>query len=494
MIMLKQLQQWRQLPQLKARQAWEQTVVWQRLRFLNSDNLEKCLHWLSQSGRVALYYAGPGPLLYLYVGVAAAHLPILTRMAEDYGFLLREKIPSVVIPPPAKMTAISDLPWEQAFLAHIVRGALFVSPVGEEDKEGSYFPQPKKPTQRPTLSLPPPQPGLTLQPSWNGQQPPEELTAVAPNPVQWLLGRTRQNMLLQTPARLNLYGQTDSLSEWLSHMIGHALSQNHANLAVIDGTGTLVPRLKRRETVTRLLGDQLLYLDMDSTIIANGFNPLAPVPGEGEKDTLRRWQSWLAGMGVPPSGLDMLPKAQTEAVQTVPDLRKWIASPDQRHQVPAVTRLTQALDKLCATRIIQEWLDWPTNPFAHLPNGALLFSCQTQGKWERQHLLHAILLGCLNSPDSRIVVHGFPWKEIEMSTQIKKHPEIVVTNGPPLIEAKTVLVSTPPTGMQRLANQFFPGNDLMLENLLLLRSGEGVVIANQTATLVTWRQKTQCSN
>ncbi|MCP4425810.1 MAG: hypothetical protein GY803_15060, partial [Chloroflexi bacterium] len=177
--MLKQLQQWRQLPQLKARQAWEQTAVWRRLRFLNSGDLEKCLHWLSQSGRVALYYAGPGPLLYLYIGVAAANLPTLTRMAGDYGFLLKEKLPSVVIPPPAKMVTVTDLPWERAFVAHIVRGALFVSPVGEKNKVGSYFPQPERPTQRPAISLPPLQPGLTLRPSWNGQRPPEALTAAA---------------------------------------------------------------------------------------------------------------------------------------------------------------------------------------------------------------------------------------------------------------------------------------------------------------------------
>ena len=218
--MLKQFQRWWQLPQLKARQAWEQTAVWQRLRFLNSDDLEKCLGWLSQSGRVALYYAGPGPLLYLYIGVAPAQLPTLTRMAEDYGFLLRVKLPSVVIPPPVKMVAVTDLPWEQAFLAHIVRGALFVSPVGEENKAGSYFPQPEEPTPRPTLSLPPLQPGLTLRSSWNGQQPPERLAAVAPDPTRWLLGRSRQGVPLQAAGRLNLYGQNDAISEWLSHMIG----------------------------------------------------------------------------------------------------------------------------------------------------------------------------------------------------------------------------------------------------------------------------------
>ncbi|MCP4428277.1 MAG: hypothetical protein GY803_27635, partial [Chloroflexi bacterium] len=301
-------------------------------------------------------------------------------------------------------------------------------------KVGSYFPQPERPTQRPAISLPPLQPGLTLRPSWNGQRPPEALTAAAPDPTRWLLGRALAGEPLQASDRLNLYGQTDALSEWLSHMIGHTLAQNHANLAVIDGAGTLAPRLKRRETVTRLLGEQLLYLDMDSAIVANGFNPLAPAPGEKGRDTLRRWQDWLAGMGVPQSGLDMLPKAQAEGVQTIPELRKWIDSPDQRHQTTAVTRLKQALDKLCATRIVQEWLDWPTNPFVVLPDGALLFSCKTGGKWERRHLLHAILLGCLNIPGARIVVHGFPWREIAMSARIKTQPNIVVTNGPPVTE------------------------------------------------------------
>ncbi|MEJ2750822.1 MAG: hypothetical protein P8183_23380, partial [Anaerolineae bacterium] len=145
MALWKRINEWRQLPQLRARQAWEQTVIWQRIRFLDSDNLEKCLHWLSQSGRVALYYAGPGPMLYLYIGVTAAHLPTLARMAEDYGFLLREKLSSVSIPPPARMVPVTTLPWEQAFLAHIVQGAHFASPVGNKNRAGSYFPQPEEP-------------------------------------------------------------------------------------------------------------------------------------------------------------------------------------------------------------------------------------------------------------------------------------------------------------------------------------------------------------
>jgi hypothetical protein len=486
MTLLKRLAQWRQLPQLRARQAWDQAVIWQRLRFLNSGDLQKCLLWLSQSGRVALYYAGPGPIHQLYIGVTAVHLPTLTRMAQDYGFLLREKLPSVTIPAVTRMIPTATLPWEEEFLAHIVNGALYVSLAAEENKAGSYFPQPEKLTSNPNISLPQIQPGLTLRPSWNGQRLPGALTAAAPDPTQWLLGRSREGTPLQTAGRLNLYGQTDSLSEWLSPMIGHALAQNHANLVVIDGSGTLVPRLKRRETVTRLLGEHLLYLDMDSVIVANGFNPLAPAPGETEPDTLRRWQAWLAGMGVPQSGLNMLPKAQVEGVQTIPDLRKWIDSPDQRHQTPAVTRLKQALDKLCAARVIQEWLDWPTNPFAILPDGALLFSCQGQGKWDRHHLLHAILLGSLNSPGARIIVHGFPWREIEMSAQNQNHPHLVISNGPPLAEATTILVSSTPAGTQRLAGQFFPGDDLMLENLHLLQPREGVVLSGNTAVLVTW--------
>lgn len=488
MTLWERINEWRLLPQLRARQAWDEAVVWQRLRFLDSDSLEKCLHWLSQSGRVALYYAGPGPLLYLYIGVTAAHLLTLARMAEDYGFLLREKLSSVPIPPPARMVPVTTLPWEQAFLAHIVQGALFASIVGEKKQAGSYFPQPEEPAAQPAIALPPPQPGLTRQPSWNGPPPPDTLTATAPDPTRWLLGRSRQGTPLQAAGQLNLYGQNDALSDWLAPMIGHMLAQNHTHLAVIDGAGSLVPRLKRRETVTRLLGEQLLYLDMDSTIVANGFNPLAPAPGEAAADTLRRWQTWLAGMGVPQSGLGMLPKAQAEAVQTVPDLRKWIDSPDQRHQTPAVTRLKQALDKLCATRVVQEWLDWPTNPFAILAEGALLFSCQTQGRWERRHLLHAILLGCLNSPHTRIVVHGFPWREIEMSASVRRHPHLVISNGPLLDDTTTILVAAPPAGTQRLARQFFPGDERMLENLHLLGPGEGVVISEKTAVQVTWHR------
>ncbi|MCP4423823.1 MAG: hypothetical protein GY803_04960, partial [Chloroflexi bacterium] len=94
----------------------------------------------------------------------------------------------------------------------------------------------------------------------------------------------------------------------------------------------------------------------------------------------------------------------------------------------------------------------------------------------------------LNIPGARIVVHGFPWREIAMSARIKTQPNIVVTNGPPVTEATTILVSAPPADTQRLAHRFFPGNDLMLENLHLLRPGEGVVLSENTAILVAWGQ------
>ena len=57
----------------------------------------------------------------------------------------------------------------------------------------------------------------------------------------------------------------------------------------------LVPRLKRKAAVTRLLGEQLAYVDMDGTSLANGFNPLAAVPGETEEALLQRWQRWFGG-------------------------------------------------------------------------------------------------------------------------------------------------------------------------------------------------------
>src|SRR5690606_2141383 len=132
-----------------------------------------------------------------------------------------------------------------------------------------------------------------------------------------------------------------------------------ANLVVLDGVGDLVPHLKRRAAVTRLLGEQLAYLDIEASALAQGFNPLAAVPGETTAATGRRWQQWFAGMGVHPQGLALLDKAQQVGLGDIPALRQWLRQVERQGPQVAVSSLALALDRLLAHRPLREWLSWP---------------------------------------------------------------------------------------------------------------------------------------
>jgi hypothetical protein len=78
---------------------------------------------------------------------------------------------------------------------------------------------------------------------------------------------------------VNVYGRQAAVADWLVHQVTQMVHLNPANLVVIDGRGDLVPQLKRKVAVTRLLGQQLAYIDMDSASFVGGYNPLAAVPG-----------------------------------------------------------------------------------------------------------------------------------------------------------------------------------------------------------------------
>ncbi len=124
------------------REKWETGLVWFRLRYLEPEGPTRCLKLLSRPqacGRVALYYLPGKSVSRLYLGIPETHLRLLRRMAADFGFSLKPKPPEVGIPAAQRLTAVTDLPGDRAFMAHIVNEAVFVN--GEKSKSGSYWPQ-----------------------------------------------------------------------------------------------------------------------------------------------------------------------------------------------------------------------------------------------------------------------------------------------------------------------------------------------------------------
>ncbi|MCP5013084.1 MAG: hypothetical protein GY942_24160, partial [Aestuariibacter sp.] len=213
------------------------------------------------------------------------------------------------------------------------------------------------------------------------------------------------NLPLQVNGRVNVYGRQEAVADWLVHQVVQMISISPANLVVIDGRGDLVPKLKRKAAVTRLLGTQLAYLDMDGTSLAGGFNPLAAVPGEDAESQVQRWQQWFQGMAVHPQGIQLLGQAHADGVGDLPALRKWLKQQERQGQYTAVSSLGMAMNRLTASRKLREWLEWPTNPYEILPEGSLFFACKASG-WDRQHLLRSVLLSVMQVEGVYLIVHG----------------------------------------------------------------------------------------
>lgn len=483
------------LPKRRTHAQWGQTLVWYRLRYLTPGGPTRSIRLLSRPqacGRVALYFQPNGAVAQLYLGLPHAHVRLLQRMAADFGFSLTPKPPTVTVPVAPPLSAVAHLPWERPFLAHVVNESLFVSLVeagsGADNPVGRWYSLPQ-PSRRATVSgwqLPcDPVPGLTLQPSWPGQPLPDNLVATEPDVPRWLLGRSAAGRPLHVAGRLNLYGRQAAVADWLVHEVTQLVTLDPANLVVLDGSGDLVPRLKRKAAVTRLLGTRLAYLDIDSTAMANGFNPLAAVPEETDAGLLQRWQRWFGAMNVAPQGVQLLAQAQAAGVTDIPALRKWLKQVERHGQTAAVTSLSLVLNRLTAQRGLREWLEWPVNRFDILPTGALFLACQDTS-WARQQLLLAALLAALQVPGVRLIAHGLPGKGLPLAL-LDSLPQLILSNGPLLPEATVVLTASHGSGLATLQRRFLAGDDRLGENLALLRSGEAMVLGDGAPFFTTWQ-------
>lgn len=268
----------------RARLAWEGELDWFRLRYQTPAGPARCLALLSRPeacARVALCYRPDAAVSRLYLGVPRPYARLVRRMAADFAFSLQPETPDALSPPPPLRPAAA-LPWERPFLAHVVDGALFVSPEAAAEGGGAYFPSaPASPPEEEDLAWALPQTpplGMTTRPEWNGAGPPAHLVATGPDDGRWLLGRTGDGRLLSAAGRVNVYGRREAVADWLAYQVTGLLARNPANLVVIDGGGDLVPRLKRKAAVTRLLGERLTYVDVDGAALIEGINPLAPAP------------------------------------------------------------------------------------------------------------------------------------------------------------------------------------------------------------------------
>jgi hypothetical protein len=279
------------------------------------------------------------------------------------------------------------------------------------------------------------------------------------------------------------------VADWLAYQVTGLLARNPANLAVIDGGGDLVPRLKRKAAVTRLLGERLTYVDVDGAALIEGINPLAPAPGETAAATARRWRQWGSGMGLHPQGVALLGQAHGAGVEDLAGLGAWLKQQEREGGGPAVSGLKATLGRLTRDRRLRQWLAWPTNRFDALPENALFFACKDTG-WDRRQLLRAVLLAVGAVPGVRLILHRFPWEEMGEEDLITP-PDLVVSNGPLAPESTVVLTASHPGGVATLTERFL-GNDARLaEKLSLLGRGEGMVVGGGSVSYAAWRASAQ---
>lgn len=478
---------------------WEANAVWFRVRYTNPSQLRQCIFWLAKAkkvGRVALWYQLDGGLAMLHIGLSPNAETVFVRMAQDYNFFIQERLSEMSLPPVKKLNPLvnKDLPWDISFMAQIVGESVFFASLSEEGG-GDYFPiAPSKKSKGivNTWELPTPNCGLSQQPVWplvNGAA--SELTAVNPDNDKWLLGLSSEGIPLQAGGSLNLYGGREESASWLIEMCTQLIRQQPGNLIIIDGFGNLVPQLKRKNSILRLINSQLNYMDMDNEVVSNGFNPLTAVPGETEADMLLRWKAWFRQMGVHSSNLPMLTNAYNEGVRELMELVRWLELPAQQIKEEQTASLRQRLSSFLQTRTIQEWVDWPDNPFRLLPEGGLLFSCSSQD-WQRTQMLFSVLLGAINSPGARLILHGIPWKELKV--KLPENKKIVLSNGPILKDSKSILVGSHKAHVSNLlGKRYFSENPQLRENLHLLRQYEGVVITPDQPICISWKRDKQLS-
>ena len=470
---------------------WEAGLCWFRLRYLDAASAVKCINLLSRPdvcGRVVLSYMPDTAVSRLYLGLPEPYSRLFQRMVADFGFTAKSAPHGLDIPVAGRMTAVSRLPWGNAFVAHIVNGVAFVEAVEAINTKGDYFPQVLVSEKREQMNrwrlpdLPPI--GMTMQPAWRNEPVQTSLVATAPDPQKWLLGRSKTGTPLHVAGRVNIYGRQGAVAAWLVSQVTQMIRINHENLVVIDGVGDLVSTLKRKAAVTQLLGEQLSYIDFDGLSLASGFNPLAPAPGETDVKVRQRWQRWFQGMNVHPEGVVLLAQAQKDGVTDILGLQKWLKQMERQGQHTAVSNLKMVLERLTSSRTVQERLEWPTNCFDVLPSGAIFFSCKANS-WAREQLLRAFLLGTMAVANARIVVHGFPW-ELAQVPGLEAHEQLVISNGPMAVNSAVVLTESNTKGIVTLADRFLDNDDLLTENLALLGMGESIVMYESDLFYSTW--------
>ena len=480
-------------------QAWLSSLVWYRLRYGSAELAEQGLTVLTGAtgcGRVALLYQ-PQPLPHLYLGLPPVVGAWGQQVAQDYQFSLNR------LTTPQNMTAgrvelALSCDWQRPFLAYLISKQIYLGYQDEDDGKvaaGCFWPQPQASQSAGVWRLPTTPPfGLTTRPVLPTDPIPDTMKVTGKPPQQnWLLGYAPSGQMVQAPTpQVNLYGNRDAVTVWLEQATLTALAIQPAGLIIIDGQGDLTQRLKRHALVTGLLNRKQLILAQltEGSNGRTGFNPLAGVPGEGEAQTVERWQTWFASMGCRGQAEMLLPQAYQEGVRDINKLRLWLAQP-ARLLAPGngLISLQTTLNRLLAEAAIRDWLEWPTNLFATGAERALLCTCPGEA-WGRKQMLKALLLGFQAVDQTRLILTGID------KFSINPAHFVLVGNGLRLPQATPIMTTMPDKLAHELLARFKPKQDAyrLSEQIQLLAPGEGVVLTQAGPVTVSFTRAAAQAN
>jgi len=474
-------------------QAWLSSLAWYRLRYGSAELAQQGLGVLAGvtgCGRVALFYQ-PQPLPQLFLGLPPAEGEWAQRVARDYEASLHQ------VETPESLTAwrvasVIKVDWQRPFLAYLVNEHLFLTYLDEaEPAQGLFWPglRPGQPGNNWQLPVTPPV-GLTTRPHLAAAAIPDELKVSVQEGHRWLLGYAPGNQMIQAPTpQVNLYGSLEAVTLWLEQAALAALAWQPEGLVIIDGHGNLTQRLKRHVLVADLLNRKQLALASvtEASGGRTGFNPLAPVPGETETQTVQRWQTWFAGMGCGGQARALLTEAYAEGVRDINQLRRWLEQPTRLlAEGNGLANLQTAMRRLLVGASVRDWLEWPTNLFATLGAKPLLFACPAD-HWGREQLLKAMFLGVQASGQSRLIVSGMKIRSEDIQGS---GTALLIGNGPRLPGATTVLTTTPTGQIGALLAQLWCGQEpspaVLQEVIELLPSGAGAVLATTGPISISW--------
>jgi hypothetical protein len=462
---MKWLQQRRQT---KQRKTWLADLEWFRVHYDHAEQTTRALTLLSRqaaAGRIAILFDTSADFTFLIIGIPKPFVPLLEQIAQDFGFML--SFGSAFELPEQSLVPYTDCTWKATFTGQLIHGNLF----RHDLQLGMPFPTPKDAGNLPTLPAKPPM-GLARQPQWDNYLSAAQFAPPAAAP--WLLGYTAGGQLVATTGKVGIYGKPDRMNDWLTQQLQATLKHDTAHLVVIDLDGQVISALKRKPIVTRLLNEQIRYLDLAGETIPTPLNPLAPLINESENDLLLRWRKWFRGMGMRDDSFYYLDLAFQEGVRDLLTLQKWLRGQRRRTQCVGLVQLESVVNRLLNDETVRDWLGVATEPL--IPDTTLLFGYK-DNSWGGKQIARAVIMAALHDPKTRLVLN-LPFLSDRKAFENADNPILTtVPNLPVQTEVSVSWLTTSET-VRRDAR--------LMENALLLRSGECIAVRNEHASFLHW--------